>query len=123
MGKAARLVGARAGQQEAGDPFHRQVGDGLISNPKPALQELFRIMHAIAELLGGEAAELQADAHTPIVPRKPLVSSPARSPKLPRSSSPCLSLHHPFPYYGGTFLALPWLVFRNGACRRACFFL
>lgn len=51
MGKAARLVGARAGQQEAGDPFHRQVGDGLISNPKPALPELFRIMHAIAEFL------------------------------------------------------------------------
>lgn len=57
------------GQQEAGDPFHRQVGDGLISNPKPAVPELFRIMHAIAEFLGGEAAELQADAHTPVVPR------------------------------------------------------
>lgn len=69
MGKAARLVGARAGQQEAGDPFHRQVGDGLISSPKPALSELFRVMHAIAELLGGEAAEPRADAHTPVVPR------------------------------------------------------
>lgn len=69
MGKAARLVGARAGQEEAGDPFHRQVGDGLILNPKAALPELFRIMHAIAASLGGEAAELRACAHTPATPR------------------------------------------------------
>lgn len=69
MGKAARLVGARAGQEEAGDPFHRQVGDGLICNPKAAIPELFRIMHAIAKSLCGEAAELRAGAHKSATPK------------------------------------------------------